>query len=259
MQSSRQQRVIDHFRRSMESYDDAAMVQKMASDDLISKMGLYSDICYNRVLEVGCCTGSMTETLCSMHSVGRLWVNDLVSECCQRAAVRVNSMVDDVCYLAGDIEVLSIPDRLDLIVSSSTFQWLKDLPNVFQKFAAALNDNGFLAFTLFGPGTMQQIRELIDVGLKYVSEDDLEEMLQRQFHIREMESSRNILYFDSPREVLRHIQITGVGGAGNYRWTPRRLRTFEKNYTKRFGTSRGMPIDYVSTCVIAQKIQGAGP
>lgn len=256
MNSSRQQRIIEHFRRSIHSYDDGAKVQKLVGDTLIAKMAALGDIRYDRVLEIGCCTGSMTETLCRMKSVRELWVNDLVSECCYQTAERVGAVAGDIRLLAGDIERLAIPDGLDLIISSSTFQWLKDLPLAFNKFATSLHDNGFLAFTMFGPGTMRQVRELIGVGLEYTSEGDLAEMLKRNFSLVEIETSCCTLYFQNAREVLRHIQATGVGGAGAYHWTPGKLRVFERDYRLQFGTEKGVPLDYVSTCVIARKGQG---
>lgn len=253
MKSSRQQRIVEHFRRSIASYDNDARVQKMVGDTLIAKMAAHDAIHYDRVLEVGCCTGSMTETLCRTKSVGELWVNDLVPECCHKTAVRVAALAGDIHPLAGDIEHLPVPDGLDLVVSSSTFQWLRDLPAALEKFAASLHDHGFLAFTMFGPGTMRQVRELIGIGLDYTSDHELATILRRDFSLVELETSCSTLYFQTPKEVLRHIQATGVGGAGNYHWTPGKLRAFDQEYRLRFGTEQGMPLDYVSTCVIANK------
>lgn len=256
MNSSRQQRIIEHFRRSIQSYDEGAKVQKMVGDTLIAKMTAHGDIQYGRVLEVGCCTGSMTEMLCRKKSVAELWLNDLVPECCYRSATRVAALAGDVHPLSGNIEQLSVPDGLDLIISSSTFQWLRDLPAAFDKFAISLKDHGFLAFTMFGPGTMHQVRELIGIGLDYTNESDLATMLKKNFSLLEFESSSCTLHFHTPREVLRHIQATGVGGAGTYQWTPGRLRAFDHEYRLRFGTEKGIPLDYVSTCVIARKEKG---
>lgn len=255
MTTKRQQRIIEHFRRSIDSYDSGAKVQKVVGESLVAKIAGYDDICYEKVLEVGCCTGSMTETLCRTRSVGELWVNDLVPECCRQAAERVKGVTGKICPLAGDIETVPLPADLDLIISSSTFQWLKDLPNTFQRFSVSLRECGYLAFTMFGPGTMNQVRELTGVGLDYISENRLTQMLQKNFQVIEVESSRFTLLFKTPKEVLYHIQNTGVGGAGNYRWTPGKFRSFDQEYRQKFGTGEGVPVDYVSICVIARKIE----
>ncbi len=248
-----QQRILDHFRRSITSYDNEASVQKTVGDDLVSRLAFHPGIAYGRVLEVGCCTGSMTETLCRTYTAREIWVNDLVPECCELAAARVLRYSGTVHQLAGDIEQLELPCELDLIVSSSTFQWLRDLPGSLDRFAAALGEGGCLAFSLFGPGTMEQVRELIGVGLKYVGEKELVEMVRRRYTVLERETRRHRLHFASPAEVLRHIRKTGVGGAGDYRWTAGKLKDFDRNYRQRFGSGLGIPLDYVATRIIARK------
>lgn len=253
MTNSHRQRIVDHFRRSIDSYDTSAHIQKIVSDSLVARLAAYPDLAFTRVLEVGCCTGSMTEMLCREHLLGELWLNDLVPECCLRTAERVAGKAGSIHLLAGDIQILPLPEDLDLVVSSSTFQWLSDLPATLEKFATALTGQGFLAFTLFGPGTMGQIRELIGIGLEYTTEEQLLTLLRKHFTILELETSRHTAYFKTPKDVLRHIQTTGVGGAGNFRWTPRKLQAFAREYRERFGGEHGMPLDYVSTCVIARR------
>ena len=253
MESEQTKRIVDHFRRSIDSYEDDARVQRTVGEDLVARLAACPNLRLGRVLEVGCCTGSMTEALCSRYRVDELWLNDIVPECCDRAANRVGGATGLVHVLPGDIEQTRVPDRLDMIISSSTFQWLGDLAGAFATFSAALNTGGYLAFTMFGPGTMQQVRELIGVGLDYPDVEELLTMLQPEFEVVDHSVSRHSRHFATPKEVLRHIQATGVGGAGCYRWTPGRLRQFDTSYRHQFGTAEGVPLDYVSICVIARK------
>jgi malonyl-ACP O-methyltransferase BioC len=246
-------RVAGHFRRGMDSYDRAARVQKEVGEDLIARLAGYPRIGLRRVLEVGCGTGAVTEELCRGRRIDELWLNDLVGDCCGIAAARVAHLAGKIRPLPGDIEELSLPAGLDLIATSSTLQWLADLPAVFAGFAAALAVHGHLVFAMFGPGTMGQIRELTGVGLHYRSEAELRGMLGRHFRVLDAGTRRYRLFFQTPRDVLRHIRQTGVGGAGVLRWTPGRLKRFESDYRHRFGMQQGMPLDYVSTYVIAFK------
>lgn len=254
MSFSRQQRIVDHFRRSIESYDNGAVVQKKVSEDLLAALADLGCTGFSRVLEIGCCTGSMTESLCRRFAIERLWLNDLVAECCQRTRRRIAGRVEHAIEAIGDIETLELPQDLDLIISSSTFQWLLDLPGFFRRCAGALDPDGILAFTMFGPGTMMQLRELIGVGLNYPSSEAIQEMLTGDFSLLRVDSSAQTLYFQTPREVLRHIQQTGVGGAGCHSWTPAGIRRFEQEYFARFGNERGVPLDYASICIVARKL-----
>lgn len=245
------------FRRSMDTYDEAAEVQKGVGDSLISEVAEYPEITFGRVLEIGCCTGSMTETLCGRYAVDELWLNDLVPECCERAALRVEGLAGKVRTLPGDIESLLLPAGLDLVISSSTFQWLRHLQSCLAKISETLRDGGHLVFSMFGPGTMRQVKELTGVGLRYTGERELARMLRENFLILGLTTTRYRLHFETSREVLRHIQRTGVGGTGSFRWTPGRLKQFEREYRERFGEKQGLPLDYVSISAVAKKKMGA--
>lgn len=253
MRKVQHKRISDHFRRSLLTYDEGAKVQKEVGDLLISSLQNYPEIVFSKVLEIGCCTGSMTQSLCETYDIKELWVNDLVKECCERTAERIADQTDTVHPLPGDIEILPLPQNLDLVVSSSTFQWLHDLAGCFVKVYEALSEDGFLVFTLFGPGTMYQVKALTGVGLCYTSEADLVQMLNYNFTILSLSTSHHRMYFQTPRDVLRHIQKTGVGGVSSFRWTGDTLKSFEKGYRNQFGEEQGVPLDYVSTCVVARK------
>ncbi len=248
--------VSNHFKRSITTYDEDALVQKAVSVHLISLLDIFPHIHFERVLEIGCCTGSMTELLCQNRSINHLWLNDLVKECTQVTAERVGSCVGKTRILNGDIGTITLPENLDMIISSSTFQWLEDLPGCFERFSNALNDNGYLVFSAFSKGTMQQVRELLGIGLSYKDERELSEILEPHFSIGHIQTTDHRMYLQTPREVLRHIQKTGVGGAGNFRWTPKALRKFESEYIRKFGSEQGVSLDYVSVSVIAKKKQG---
>lgn len=250
------QKVSNHFKRSIGTYDDGAVVQKNVGSNLIGLLDNFPQIYYDRVLEIGCCTGSMTEMLCRNNMIKQLWLNDLVAECTEVAAERIGSHVVQTHCLGGDISTTAIPDNLDLVISASTFQWIEDLPRCFDIFCKSLNDRGYLVFSLFAKGTMQQVRELLGIGLSYLDAIELANILKRNFVIEHIKTTPHTLHFKNPREVLRHIQKTGVGGAGDFFWTPSRLRKFESDYIHKFGNGQGVPLDYVSISVIAKKKQG---
>ena len=159
--------VAQRFRRSLPTYDENALIQKKVSERLVDLLRETVGIDYTRVLEVGCCTGGMTEMLCGRSPVGRLFVNDLVSECCEVTRERAGRYLSSIETIPGDVEKVTLPDHLDLIVSSSTLQWMSDFPAILKKFSAALTARGYLGFSLFGTGTLREIQELTGRGLHY--------------------------------------------------------------------------------------------
>jgi malonyl-CoA O-methyltransferase len=246
-------RVSTRFRRSLRSYENDALVQKEVGDSLLALMSTYSEVVYGRVLEIGCCTGAMTEKMCTTFSPAEIFVNDLVEECCFSTVERIRDLTGSAYSVPGNAESIDLPSQLDLVISSSTFQWLNNLPSFFQRISDALNDEGYFIFSQFCPGTMAQISELLGVGLNYTEEAELSVIVKEYFKLERIETSHYRIYFQTPREVLKHIQKTGVGGVTDFRWTPSRLRSFERDYEERFGGKQGVSLDYVSTSVVARK------
>jgi len=246
--------VARRFRRSLATYDDNAVVQERIGARLVDLLGTCPELRFSRVLEVGCCTGLMTEKLCRRFPVETLYLNDLVAEFCERARQRTEVAVAAVPrLLPGDIEATALPDDLDLIVSSSTLQWLRDYAGVFARFADALRAGGYLVFSFFGDGTLREIRELTGRSLHYPGLEELRRLLEERFIVFGTESRSDELIFAEPRQILRHLQATGVGGLGRYRWTPAGLRRFEQEYRRLFGGAQGVRLSYVSHFVLARK------
>jgi malonyl-CoA O-methyltransferase len=209
---------------------------------------------YGRVLEIGCCTGAMTEMFLARYTVGLFYLNDLVPDFYDSVRKRLAGRTDGVIApLFGDLEELDLPTDLDLVLSSSTFQWLADLAGFFRKIAGSLTDQGYLAFSLFGPGTLAEFKQLTGIGLEYLALDAVLDMLKNDFVVHSSSTERYQIFFPSPREVLRHLQATGVGGVRDFRWSSRTLRAFEGHYVQRFGSPDGIPVTYVTSSVIASK------
>lgn len=248
------ERVARCFRQAMATYDLHATVQRRVGARLLELAGQVPAISYERVLEIGCCTGLLTRMLCRQQRVGTLYLNDLVADFGESVRSGIpEERMPDLRPLFGDIETLQLPDRLTLAISSATFQWLADLPGFLHRLAQALGKDGFLAFSIFGPGTLAEFRELTGVGLDYRSPEEIAGLLERNFILEQMETEQNRLLLPSPRDVLHHLRATGVGGVRDYRWTKSVLRHFEQEYLDRFGTPGGVPVTYASTCFIARK------
>lgn len=248
------EKIIRCFKRAHTSYDDNGIIQKKVGDELVGLLSKYPEIQFKRVLEIGCCTGVMTETLCRQHPIETLFVNDLVSEFEQTVDSRISSPIrPQLEFLFGDIEKLALPEDLDLVISSSTFQWLENLGLLFNRIADSLNSNGYLVFSLFGPGTLKEFRQLTGIGLHYHQPDDLIEQLKNRFKVKKVKKREETLYFTTPHLVLKHFQATGVGGVSEYRWASKSLKKFEKEYEEQFGIAAGVPVSYVSSLVVAEK------
>jgi len=242
------------FRQAITTYDLHATAQREVSARLLTLAGQIPAISYKRVLEIGCCTGMLTQLLCQQHRVKTLFLNDLVPDFAAPVMARIpEDRMPHLLPIFGDIETIQLPDRLSLVLSSATFQWLADLPGLLQRLAQALCENGFLAFSVFSPGTLAEFTELTGVGLDYRTPEQIAGLLEKDFILEQMVTDQDRLLLPTPRDVLHHLRATGVGGVRDYRWTKAGLRRFEQEYRTRFGTAGGVPVTYASICCIARK------
>lgn len=247
-------RITDSFRASGSSYEDNAVVQRAIGRRLLDLVGQFireETLC--RVLEIGCCTGILTESLCRRFRVETIYLNDIVGEFCDRSKRRIEPMVNRAIAVPGDIEDIEFPERLDLVASSATLQWVNDLPGLMKRLAVPLHQDGILAFSIFGPGTMHEIHSLTGQGLRYHKKDSLLKMLPDELECIHLDSYTQQLWFKRGRDVLRHIRLTGVGGVSAKRGKKLRLKEFERQYERQFGGHRGVSVTYVATFVVARK------
>ncbi len=227
------------FRKRLASYESQAVIQRQLAATLAARFSETGS--GGQIAEIGCGTGFLTREILLRNKPAVLFLNDLVDEAAEAQAGQVlqNHPEMTVAALPGDAERIALPDELDAVVSASTVQWFDDLPGFTRRVADALKTGGRFAFNTFGPKNLQEIKALTGNGFDYFSADELHEMLTEDFEKINVWEERFSPSFDSPREVLRHLQQTGVTGTGDFRWTKTALQKFEDNYRKMYGTGDG--------------------
>lgn len=247
-------RIAQCFLRSIHSYDTAAQVQNKLAGRLMQSLQSMPDSTFTSILEIGCCTGTLTGKLCSERPVQRLYCNDLVPEFEEVLQKRLASNCSVQFHpWFGDIEELPLPSELSLVISGATFQWLSDPHSFLKRLGRELVPGACLAFSLFGPGTLHEFSSLTGVKLEYVSDEALTETLDADFEIFHYKQFQDTLFFPTVREILGHIRDTGVGGVSEYKWNKQSLQEFEKGYEETFATATGLPVSYSSSCFVARR------
>ncbi len=248
------EKIAQSFLRGQYTYEGNAWIQKKVSSDLVTLLDQYPAMSFDRVLEIGCCTGTLSASLLKSNDVGTFYVNDLVEEFESVVVGRLANTYETVIEpFFGDIESLTLPTDLDLVISSATFQWLADLDALFSKVAKSLQSEGYFVFSIFGPGTLREFKEISGIGLEYASVGAILDLLEKRFVVEEEQSHTDIMHFPSVMDVLKHLQATGVSGVKEHRWTPSKIRKFESEYAEQFGTTAGIPVSYMSSYVVATK------
>ena len=221
-------RVAQRFAKASQSYTQHAIVQKQICQQLIQLMQQYLPaIDFERVFEIGCGSGNLTQLILQELSVQQLILNDLYPQV-QQHFTENNALH----WHIGDIEQLDFPQNLALIVSSSALQWMSDIDAIFKQCTAALNQNGYFCFSSFGQKNLQEIKALTGQGLKYLEPECIAQKLESHgFEIIHFSEQLEVLDFSHPKQILQHLKATGVTAtASHHRWTKQSLQQFYFDY-----------------------------
>jgi malonyl-CoA O-methyltransferase len=242
------------FEQAAATYEQQATVQVQVADRLLALLASAAPgIAPASVLEIGCCTGLLTEKILTRFpGLSRLAVSDLVPAFEQCVEQKVAHLGSNVTFLAGDIESIALPERYDLIISSSTLHWVHDLPALCRKLRAHLTPNGVLAISLYGMDNLREIRTVTGVGLQYKDLAELVSVIDESFHILDSAQSWETLWFPDPLSVLHHLRATGVNAIGQKAWTRKEVTGFIAEYKKQFSGGQGVRLTYHPMFIIAR-------
>lgn len=198
-----------NFAKQFKQYDRSALIQKEVASNLINFF-LNSELAmknYNKIFEVGCGTGVFTKLLTQKFPKSHFILNDKFSQCLPLVS-KVVPEDTKVQYLFSDIQDTIVPE-VDLIASSSVFQWISDKDSLFEKLSSKKIP---LIFSIYTKGNLKEIKNHFSVSLDYESSEYLNDLLKLYYEKVEMSFQEIKLNFDTPLEALRHLKETGVTG-----------------------------------------------
>ncbi len=285
--------ITRRFTKALPTYETEAKVQNYAAEQLMNALesinfgscGAAGGKCdavpsFARALEIGCGTGFLSRMLLQKCVCKELWLNDM----CDVESYISDLLSDSVHFIHADAETADFPQDLDLIISSSSIQWMEDLPSFLDKCAKALRPGGIIALSTFGTDNLKEIREITGRGLEYYSLEELERMLcgkemknltsrsetkippiggaseekkiindRERMKILISEEETRALTFTSPTEILRHFKQTGVSGIGTNSWNRAAFSHFDAQYREKFSCPGGVRLTFTLFRLIASK------
>jgi malonyl-CoA O-methyltransferase len=147
-------RVSSAFSRSAALYDARASVQRQVRERVLALLAEAAPRA-RRALDVGAGTGALLARLAEERPALRTAAVDLAPGMC--AAAR--AAAPRALVAAADAEALPFRDgAFDLVVSTSTFQWLPRLGPALGEARRVLCPGGVLGVALFGARTLLELR-----------------------------------------------------------------------------------------------------
>ena len=213
--------VHDRFAKNLESYNKNAKIQKRMAERLV---GFIKNKKPQRILEIGCGTGFLTKLVNDKIDFEVYQTIDIVEEC-QAYINQINPKIEFICE---DIEeFLRINNKkYDLIISNASLQWVNDFEKAVNDLTNRLNPSGEFILSTFGIENFKEIYHVIGATLNYFSINELHLMFPNAI----IEPEIHIMAFESPKDVLKHLQSTGVNALEQTTWTKKDLIKFENGY-----------------------------
>jgi malonyl-CoA O-methyltransferase len=254
-----------NFSRQASAYDGHAQVQQRAAERLL-QMLVAEGPPFGRALEVGAGTGYLSAALSAEVPALQLVVSDLAHGMTCQAAQR------NPRAFAFDADAQALPlgdDSVELVLSSSVYQWVNDLSLAFSEAKRVLKEGGRFAFTLFGEQTLFELRDAhrraaAELGRsshvqEFPSAAEIQQRLTAvDLTILRLQTDSEIEFHSEVRDLLKALKAIGAGNATVGRPTGLASRHLLERmmilYRQCYGRRRGIPATWQVISVVAQKV-----
>ncbi|MFI3321624.1 MAG: methyltransferase domain-containing protein [Rikenellaceae bacterium] len=243
-----ERRFASHF----DTYNNHAKVQQAISIRLAEKL---SNLCLNpkKGLEIGAGTGFLTRQTTKLYSDCSWTLNDI--------SHKAHPYLEQICrenrvvasYIFEDAECYDFQEKFDLVVSASVVQWFDDLEGFIAKLP--VKSGSIIAITTFDNQNFREIAFATNSqGLRYFGESDFCRWFDNNGYEKLLcESYCEMLEFENPTEVLRHLKYTGVNAIENVKWSRGKLEKFCEIYSSNFSSKNGVLLTYNPILMIFRK------
>jgi malonyl-CoA O-methyltransferase len=246
------------FHRQAGDYDRHAVVQGRVVAKIVALLKSHQ-LDPARVVDIGAGTGKLLAALRELYPSAFTVGADLAYGMCQTAA---SNLGGNAAHLVNaDAECLPFAaGSFDLVLSTSTYQWLGSLDAAFSEARRVLAPGGVFCFALFGEQTLFELREsyrqVLEGGAdrthSFFPECEVLAALQRVgFTGTRVHSELELEYHPDVPELLRSLKRIGAGSAApaaSRGLSERRVMLdMMERYRKTFGTDGRIPATYQVT------------
>lgn len=214
-------RVRASFNRAAQSYDAAAVLQKLVRDEMFDRLDLIK-LSPEKVLDAGCGTGHASFALQKRFRLAQVFSLDLAMGMLEKTHMQqplFSKLFGHKRLICADIENLPVASTsMDLVWSNLALQWCNDLDKSFTEVARVLKPNKLFMFSTFGPDTLKELRAASNNGSTHVSRfidmHDIGDALTRNgFNAPVLDVERYTLTYDDVKGVMTDLKAIGAHNA----------------------------------------------
>ena len=221
------------FGRAADTYDAAAILQKMVREEMLGRLDLVK-LNPAVILDAGCGTGLASHALQKRYAQSQVLSLDFAYPMLQktRATRRQIGLLNQLKnmmsgtrehLLCADIESLPLADgTVGLVWSNLAVQWCNDLDRALAEFHRVMRPESLLMFSTFGPDTLRELRTATDAASgnsynsvsRFIDMHDIGDALVRAgFSAPVLDVERFTLTYDDVTSVMRDLKSIGAHNA----------------------------------------------
>ncbi len=235
-------RVRAAFDRAANTYDAAAVLQKLVRDEMFSRLGLIK-AAPKKILDLGCGTCHGSASLQKRFKSAQVFSLDLAFSMLEKAHAQqslLKKAFGSKKLICADIENMPVADdQIDIVWSNLALQWCNDLDKSFAEVRRVLKPNSLFIFSTFGPDTLKELRAASDNGHTHVSRfidmHDIGDALTRVgFNAPVLDIEHYTLTYDDVRGVMVDLKSIGANNATQGRGRGLAGKGFLKSLTEQY-------------------------
>jgi len=240
-------RVRASFDRAAQTYDAAAILQKLVRTEMLSRLDLVK-IKPKVILDAGCGTGHGSFALQKKFGRAQVISLDLALGMLQKTHQQqpfFNKLLKQKNLVCADIERLPIANNsLGMVWSNLALQWCNDLDAAFSEVSRVLQPNGLFMFSTFGPDTLKELRvasnpvnsDTVTTRVsRFIDMHDIGDALTRAgFSAPVLDVERYTLTYDDVKSVMKDLKSIGAHNATQGRARGLQGRGFLQQLTRQY-------------------------
>ncbi len=234
-ESDYEQKVIESFSKHVKTYDRHAQLQRSMAERLAV---LIPHPFPHKTLEIGCGTGMFTRHLLA-RSPSTIILNDIAPAMIEHLKNHLE-VPTQTKFLVGNAERIPIP-KVKLIAGNAVFQWFRSPEKTLQRFYSGLEKEGYLAFSTFGPKTLQEFRDTAEFQgpTTLLSQKRWKSLLTRTgFELVTHQSEIRQIFFQNTQSLIKNLQQ--IGAAPLRMFKPGELKQLIRDYDRNYGSPQGV-------------------
>ena len=230
------------FNRAANTYDAAAVLQKLVQGEMLSRLELVK-IKPKAILDAGCGTGHGSFELQRRYKNAQVFSLDIALGMLQKTRMQqpyLRRLFSAENLICADIECLPIADNsMGMVWSNLALQWCNNLDAAFGEFARVLQPEGLIMFSTFGPDTLKELRAATQNNSTHVSRfidmhDIGDALIRCGFSAPALDVESYTLTYNDVKAVMTDLKNIGAHNATAGRARGLQGKGFLQNLTQNY-------------------------